>query len=158
VFKIDYIPPEEPPPQPDTPDLECSGSLSWTNIEPNATVDGIFQVQNIGDAGSLLNWTINTSSITWGIWSFNPESGENLTPENGQVTVQVSVVAPNEKNSEFQGDLRVENQQNSTDFCLIPVYLKTPINQNIYLNQFFEKIFKLFPNLIPILQRMLKYS
>jgi hypothetical protein len=158
VFKIDYIPPEEPPPEPDIPDLECSGSLSWTNIEPGATVDGIFQVQNIGDVGSLLNWTINTSSITWGTWLITPTSGGNLTPEDGQVTVQVSVVAPNEKNSEFQGDLRVENQENSTDFCLIPVYLKTPINQNMYLNQFFEKIFRRFSNLIPILQHMLKYS
>ena len=157
VFKIDYIPLEEPPPEPDIPDLECSGSLSWTNIEPNATVGGFFQVQNIGDAGSLLNWTI-TSSITWGNWSIAPISGENLTPEDGKVTVQVSVVAPNEKNSEFQGDLRVENQENSTDFCLIPVYLKTPINKNMYLNQFFEKIFKRFPNLIPILKLILRFS
>ena len=158
VFKIDYIPLEEPPPEPDIPDLECSGSLSWTNIEPNATVDGFFQVQNIGDAGSLLNWTVNISSITWGNWSIAPISGENLTPEDGKVTVQVSVVAPNEKNSEFQGDLRVENQENSTDFCLIPVYLKTPINKNMYLNQFFEKIFKRFPNLIPILKLILRFS
>jgi hypothetical protein len=158
VFKIDYIPLEEPPPEPDIPDLECSGSLSWINIEPNATVGGFFQIQNIGDAGSLLNWTVNISSITWGNWSIAPTSGENLTPEDGKVTVQVSVVAPNEKNSEFQGDLRVENQENSTDFCLIPVYLKTPINQDMYLQQFFKKIFKRFSNLIPIVQHMLKYS
>ncbi len=157
VFKIDYIPPEEPP-QPDIPDLECSGSLSWTNIEPGATVGGFFQVQNVGDAGSLLNWSVNTSSINWGTWSITPTSGEDLTPEDGQVTVQVSVVAPNEKNSEFQGDLKVENKENSTDFCLIPVYLKTPRNQDMYLQQFFEKIFKRLPHLFPILRLMLRYS
>jgi hypothetical protein len=124
VFKIQYIPPQEP--QPQIPDLDCQGSLSWTNIQPGATVQGSFQVQNIGDLGSLLNWTINLSSITWGTWTVTPESGENLTPEEGQITVQVSVVAPNEENTEFEGYIRVENQDNSTDFAIIPVYLKTP--------------------------------
>jgi hypothetical protein len=127
LFKVVYIPPEEPP-EPNVPDLDCSGSLSWTDVKPGATVNGSFQVQNIGDTGSLLNWTINTSSISWGTWSFTPESGENLTPEDGQVTVQVSVVVPNEQNSEFEGYIRVENQDNPEDFDLIPVYLKTPVN------------------------------
>jgi hypothetical protein len=129
VLKIDYIPPEEQePPEPNTPDLDCSGSLSWTNVQPGATVTGSFQVENIGDPGSLLNWTINTSLINWGTWSFTPESGVNLTPEDGQVTVQVSVVAPNEQNSEFEGYIRVENQDNPEDFDLILVHLKTPVD------------------------------
>jgi hypothetical protein len=157
VFKIVYISPDEPP-EPGTPNLDCSGSLSWTNIEPGATVVGSFQVQNIGDAGSLLNWTVNTSSITWGTWSFTPTSGEDFTPEDGQVTVHVSVVAPNEKNSEFQGYLRVENQDNSTDFCLIPVYLKTPLSQDLYFQQFFERIFQQFPHAFPLLRHLLRYA
>jgi len=157
VFKIDYIAPEEPP-VPNTPNLDCSGSLSWANIKPGATVIGSFQVQNIGDAGSLLNWTVNTSSITWGTWSFTPASGSDLTPEDGQVTVQVSVVAPNEKNSEFQGYLKVENQDNSTDFGLIPVYLKTPLSKDLYFQQFFERMFQQFPHAFPLLRHLLRYS
>ena len=48
VLKIDYIPPEEQqPPEPDVPDLECSGILSWTDVEVGATVSGNFKVQNI---------------------------------------------------------------------------------------------------------------
>ena len=43
----------------------------------------------------------------------------------------VSVIAPNEKNSEFQGQLKVENMDNSSDFDLIPVYLKTPKDKSI---------------------------
>jgi len=73
-----------------------------------------------------LNWTVNTSSITWGTWAFTPESGENLTPDEGQVMVHVSVVAPYEGNSKFDRYLRIENRDNSTDFDLIPVYQKTP--------------------------------
>jgi len=145
VFKVVYILPEEPP-EPDTPDLDCSGSFSWTNVQPGATVNGSFQVRNIGGAGSLLNWTINTSSISWGTWSFTPESGENLTPEEGQVTVQVSVVAPNEGNSEFEGYIQVENQDDPKDFDLIPVTLKTPVNIHAIQTTIYQFILK-FKNL-----------
>jgi hypothetical protein len=156
VFKVDYIQPEEPP-EPHTPDLDCSGSLSWTDIKPGATVVGSFQVQNIGDASSRLNWTVNASSITWGTWSFTPVSGEDLTPEDGQVTVQVSVVAPNEKNTEFQGYIRIENKDNSTDFDLIPVYLKTHVTQGLYLDRFFEGIFSQLLRAFPILRYFFGY-
>jgi hypothetical protein len=160
VFKIDYIAPAEPPqpPQNNTPDLNCSGSLSWTDIEPGATVTGSFQVQNIGDAESLLNWTVDSSSISWGTWTFTPESGEGLTPEAGKVTVQVSVVAPDEGNTEFDGSLRVENIDNTSDFCVIPVYLKTPLSINQYIHFFFQRIFQQFPHVFPLLRLLLGYA
>ena len=157
VFKIQYLPVEEPPqpPQNNTPDLECTGSLSWTDVEPGETAQGSFQLQNSGDPGSLLNWTINGSSISWGTWSFTPTSGEELTPEEGQVAVQVSVVAPDEKDTEFQGDLRVENQDNSSDYCMIHVSLKTPVGIELYLHRFIETIFHQFPYAFPLLRHLL---
>jgi hypothetical protein len=91
-------------------------------------VNGTFQIQNVGDTGSLLNWTINTSSISWGTWSFNPGSGVNLTPADGQVTVLATVVSPDEPESEFEGYLRVENIDDPTDFDIIPVSLTTPVD------------------------------
>jgi hypothetical protein len=129
VFKVVYIPPEEPEPpgNESIPDLDCSGSLSWTDIKPGATVVGSFEVQNIGDNNSLLNWTVNISSISWGTWSFNPESGVRLTPENGSVTIHVSVVVPVESKQTFQGFLRVENTEDPTNFDTIPVTLTTPV-------------------------------
>ena len=69
-------------PQQHLPDLECNGSLSWSNIKPGATVHGSFQVMNIGDNDSLLNWTVNNTP-TWGTWTFTPSSGESLTPSTG---------------------------------------------------------------------------
>jgi len=125
VFKIEYLPAEEPP-QKLIPDLDCSGSLSWPEAKPGATVRGSFQVQNIGDAGSLLNWTVDCSSIPWGTWTFTPESGNRLTPEQGPVTVQVSVIVPTQENTQFQGSLRIQNQDNASDHDTIPVTLKTP--------------------------------
>ncbi|DAC71900.1 MAG TPA: hypothetical protein DSN98_07955 [Thermoplasmata archaeon] len=107
---------------------------------------GTFQIQNIGDSGSLLNWTINTSLISWGTWSYDSSSGENLTPGDGQVTVHVSVIVPNEKDTAFDGYVRVENQNNPDDFDVVPVYLKTPFNtpvvhwKMILLNFFLFKV------------------
>ncbi|MBN1280391.1 MAG: aryl-sulfate sulfotransferase [Candidatus Thermoplasmatota archaeon] len=126
VFKIVYIPPQEPP-QPHVPDLYCMGSLSWTNVKTGQTVAGSFDVQNIGANQSLLNWTVNTSSLEWGTWTFTPASGTNLKPEDGAVTVQVSVVAPGPKNTQFEGVIRVENQKDPSDFGEITVSLKTPV-------------------------------
>ena len=132
VFKVVYIPPgEQQPPEPNTPNLECSGSLSWTNIQPGATVSGSFKLQNIGDDNSLLNWTVNSSSITWGTWTFTPESGTNLTRADGQKTVYVSVITPNEPNTDFEGYLRVENINNQSDYDTIPVILKTPVHSHL---------------------------
>jgi hypothetical protein len=140
VFKIVYIPQETEQPESNASDLDCSGSLSWTDIEPGETVTGSFQVQNVGNVTSLLNWTIDISSVTWGTWSYTPEFGENLSPGDGQVTVHVSVVAPDEKNSDFAGYIRVENTDNPDDFEWIPISLTTPVSikpvQWTMLNQF----------------------
>jgi hypothetical protein len=89
-------------------------------------VHGSFQVENIGDPNSTLNWTVDTYP-TWGTWSFTPLSGENLTPEQGPITVQVYVTAPDQKNTEFQGYIRVVNVDNASDFNLIQVSLTTPL-------------------------------
>jgi hypothetical protein len=177
VFKIEYLPPEEPPQPPinNTPNLDCTGSLSWSDIQPGVTVHGSFQVKNVGDAGSLLNWTVNSSSLTWGTWTFTPASGENLTPEEGPVTVQVYVVVPKEKNTEFQGFVQVQNKNNASDFGTIPVTLKTSAGtvlsqstwttlavkmsyaNDIPISPFWERMLERFPRGFPILRHLLDY-
>ncbi len=109
---------------PSDPDLECFGSLTWEDIKPGATVQGNFTVSNVGDPLSLLNWEI-TSYPEWGTWSFTPSSGTDLAAGDS-VTVHVVVVAPGEKNKDFQGDIRVFNSENTSDYSVIHVRLKTP--------------------------------
>jgi hypothetical protein len=58
-------------------------------------------------------------------------SGQNLTPEEGILTVQIYVVAPDEANTKFEGYIRVINIENPNDFNLIPIYLTTPINDRV---------------------------
>jgi hypothetical protein len=124
LFDVKYYPPESPP-IPNHPDLDCSGNLKWKNVGAGEIVYGDFQVVNIGDSGSLLNWSI-VSFPEWGNWTFDNLSDVGLTPEDGSFTVNVAVVAPDVEDTEFEGYIRVENQNDSYDYDIISVSLKTP--------------------------------
>jgi hypothetical protein len=87
------------------PDLICHGDLTWSDVNQGSTVNGSFTLQNIGDPGSELDWRIE-SWPDWGVWTFSPNSGENLKPEDGTVTVNVTVVAPKAKTR----SIPIENQ------------------------------------------------
>jgi hypothetical protein len=156
VYKTEYIPPLPPPQPPHLPDLECNGSLSWSNIKPGATVHGSFQVMNIGDNDSLLNWTVNNTP-TWGTWTFSRTHGENLTPAQGPVTIHVYVVIPKEKNAGFQGNITIVNTDNHSDYCMIPVILTTPFSQNIQPHWFLARLLMRFPQAFPILRYLMGF-
>jgi len=107
-------------------DLDCDGTLSWTNVKPGETVEGSFEVSNIGDPFTLLNWEIE-SYPDWGTWTFDPESGDDLTPEEGSVIVNVEVIAPDERDTEFLGEIKVVNQDDPDDSDIIPVSLNLEV-------------------------------
>jgi len=115
-------------------DLYCDDSFSWTDVEPGSTVTGEFTIENIGDTGSLLDWEIE-SYPEWGTWTFTPSSGKDLTPEDSPVTIGVTVVAPNNPNTEFTGEVKVVNVDDPSDFCIIDVSLATPVNQKLISSQ-----------------------
>jgi outer membrane protein assembly factor BamB len=109
------------------PDLDCDGSLVWSEVPPGGTVTGSFIVENIGEPYSKLDWEISEWP-EWGTWTFAPVSGTDLTPEQGPFTVNVSVIAPSQQNKKFTGDVKIVNVENSSDFCIISVTLTTPVN------------------------------
>ncbi len=161
VYRTEYIPPYIPPPPPPVqpaPNLECIGNLSWSNIKPGATVHGSFQVMNIGNISTLLNWTVN-NTITWGNWTFSPISGQNLAPEMEPVTVNVYVAIPKEENTMFQGNLSVQNKNNASDVVTIPVTLTTTssTSSTIFFQAFWQRIFERFPYAFPILRHLMGY-
>ncbi len=138
------------------PDLYCIGDLSWTDVKPGSTVTDTFKVQNIGDPGSLLDWEVTEWPQDWGTWTFTPSSGENLTPEDGSVTVEVEVVAPDEENSECTGEVKVVNLEDPSDNCTIDVSLSTPRNKAFIFNfPLLSWLFERFPYAFPILRHML---
>lgn len=121
VYRTQYIPPPRLGPK-----LYVSGSLYWSNIAPGATVNGSFQVHNYGDSDSVLNWTVNTSSLTFGAWTVTPASGQNLTPHHGPVTINITCVVPPEKKKEFRGTIKVQDQKNASDYGTVLIVLQTP--------------------------------
>jgi hypothetical protein len=106
------------------PDLDCDGSLCWTDVEPGATVTGSFTVENIGATGSELNWEIE-SYPDWGTWTFTPDSGTGLTPEDGAVTIDVEVIWP-EESFEPYGCVKIVNSEDPDDFCIIDICIPHP--------------------------------
>jgi hypothetical protein len=136
------------PPAPPVPDLDCRGDITWAypgGSQPGGTKTGTFEVGNVGEPGSLLNWQV-TGWPTWGNWTFTPPIGWGL-PDGSWTTVTASVIPPNAPNQVFTGFITVTNIDNSTDTCQIPVTLETPrVRQiNLLLVKLLERLFELFP-------------
>jgi hypothetical protein len=130
-------------------DLDGNGVLAWTDIKTGSTVTGSFTIKNTGESESYIDWEI-VSYPDWGTWTFTPESGQQLKPEDGDYTIEVSVIAPDEKDQEFAGYVKVVNVENSSDFCLIHAALTTPRIKNLDRIQYIfgDNLFRKLLNLI----------
>ncbi len=135
------------------PDLECEGNLRFIDIPPGSTNNGTFTIENVGDPGSELNWEISEFP-EWGDWTFTPSSGTGLTPEDGNITIEVLVVAPEDKNEIFNGNIRITNTDNTNDYCVINVLLITPKIKPAY-HEFLNRLSERFSNRFPIIKYLL---
>ena len=133
-------------------DLSCTGSLSWSDVKPEETVTDSFTVENIGEPDSLLDWEIDEYP-DWGDWTFTPSSGDDLLP-NTPVTIGVTVIAPDEPEETFTGEVKIANSEDPDDTCIIDVSLATPVNQQV-TNPLLQMILERFPNAFPILRHLL---
>lgn len=141
------------------PNLECEGEISWPSVKPGAEVTGNFTVENIGDSYSLLDWEVSEWP-EWGDWTFTPLSGNNLKPEDGEVEVEVTVIAPEEMD-DFSGIIKIENKENPDDVCIIDVSMTTPVSRNSITSpflQFIQKIIQQFPLLEHILSSITVFN
>lgn len=137
------------------PAICCEGSIRWEEVSPGGTVNATFQVCNCGDPGSYLKWQFDSAPVWEGaVWEIEPDSGEGLA-QGDCVTITVKVTAPDEKNSEFTGKIKMINTENASDFCEVDVVLITPKNKAFNLNPFFQIFLEQHPNLFPILRQLL---
>ncbi|MCX6663508.1 MAG: C10 family peptidase [Euryarchaeota archaeon] len=136
------------------PQVRCNGSIHLTNITPSTTITESFTVDNAGTPGSLLNWEI-TSFPDWGTWTFTPSSGTSLTPEQGSMTINVSVVAPAKKNREYSGYIKVTNTDNPTDCYIVQITLATPYKFHSFLLDILQALMERFPHAFPMLRLLL---
>ena len=87
---------------------------------------------------------------------FTPSSGDDLKPEDGPLTIQVSVVAPEKRNEEFSGHVKIVDMGDNSNSCLIHVSLATPII-DVTIYQLFMRFLEEHPHLFPILRYLLGY-
>jgi len=133
---------------PDEPDLVCYGNLNWVDVKPASSVTGSFQLGNIGNPGSLLDWKI-LEWPEWGTWSFIPDSGTDLLAgETFNITVEM--IAPKDEESFFSGEVILVNIEDSNDTCSIDIELTTPRNNGMP-----HQLSKLIMERFPILERLL---
>jgi len=121
--------------------LDVEGNLDLGRVTPGQKVTSELTIENIGEENSELNWQV-IGHPEWGKWTFKPREGHNLKPEDGPVQVEVEVEAPDEKESEFDGDVKIINLDNPEDYEIVPVTLTTPKNKvnnyNFELLEFLE--------------------
>ena len=72
-----------------------------------------------------------------------PEEGYNLKGGD-EITVNVTVDIPYEKNHKFSGSVVVINKDNYSDSCTIPVLVTTPLI-NPWIYSFLEKLMEHIP-------------
>ena len=73
----------------------------------------------------------------------------------GAITLAVEVVAPDQQNMEFTGEVKVVNTEDNNDYDTIPVSLKTPMNKAFSINILYLKFLEQHPNMFPILRYLL---
>jgi len=126
------------------PDLECEGNLRFVDVTPGSTNYGSFSIENVGDPGSELFWEI-TEYPEWGEWTFNPSSGAGLTPEDGAIIINATIVAPEDSNEIFTGNIKISNIINTKDFCIVDVLLTTPKSKHTY-QSLLDRLIERFEN------------
>jgi hypothetical protein len=134
--------------------VSCNGSLTWVDVKPRSTITGSFTVENIGAALTNLSWNVSEWP-DWGTWTFTPSQGEHLTPEDGPITITVTVVAPFKRNSTFTGQVKIVNSENSSDYDTVPVTLATPYQFHLTLMDILQGLLQRFPHAFPLLRLLL---
>ena len=116
------------------PDLTCTGELDWIDVTTGETVTGTITIQNAGP--DELSWEIESYPTDWGIWTFSDESGTGVVPGT-PVTIDVTVVAPDEQETTFTGEVVLVNSNNPDDTCTVDTSLVTPMSHNLPFLQWF---------------------
>ena len=72
------------------------------------------------------------------------------------ITIDVEIVAPDDPETEFTGDIVLVNSEDPDDTCTISVSLTTPVNQQVDINPLFQRILERFPYAFPIQRHLME--
>ncbi len=122
-------------------DLSCNDTIHLTGVPSRSTISTTIFIQNTGEMNSSLHWKV-MSVPEWGKWTIDTSTYQFIKPSQGKVPINITIVAPFRKNTEFTGSLVIANKQFSEDSITIDVTLSTPFFSN---HIFFSRIIQLFP-------------
>jgi hypothetical protein len=105
------------------PNVDCNGSLYFMDIEAGSTQSGSFTIKNSGEAGSKLNWRIE-SYPDWGSFSFSKTAGSDLG-SGEEVTIDVEIVVPNADGAYYSGEIKVRDRDCSCHWDTVRVVVQT---------------------------------
>lgn len=135
-------------------DLTCNDeSINWVDLKPNSEVSHNISIENVGESFSTLDWKI-VEQPEWGTWDFDPIEGFGVYPESGSVMIKASVLVPDEKNKNMDGQIKIVNQNDPNDYEIIPVTLST-IKNNECNNPLFIYL-QTYESRFPIIQKILQ--
>ena len=123
--------------------------MNFGKAGPGDEVSGQIQVSNCGDAGSYLNWYVDTVDVPpWANWTFTPKAGSNLA-EGDSVTIDVKCVLTEEKGT-YNGEITIFNSDDTTDYCKIDTSVEVPRARSH--NAFVFNLLQQFPALYQIVK------
>jgi len=127
-------------------DLYCDDEISLSDVKALSIAKTSISIENIGEPSSSLDWEV-TEWPDWGTWTFKPKRGNNLKPENGEFTIDISILTPTSKDTEFVGEIKIVNSEYPNDYEMVEVTLKTS-KTRFYpgiINNLFERLSDRFP-------------
>ena len=135
--------------KPLVPDLEVDKKdFDFGEVKRGSTKSGVFQIKNVGDMKSKLNWHVK-SYPDWGKWTLKPSYGNNILPDE-PVEVEFEVEVPMDLQS-YTGSIIIVNNEDHNDFEEITVSLISSKSRE-YTNQL---LLKRIIDKFPLLQRLL---
>jgi len=135
--------------EPAYPDINCDPvGLNFGTASPGATVTAQIYVCNGGDAGSYLNWYVDTAAVpAWGTWTFSPAGGTGVAEGDCDI-IDVTCVLTEEK-GDYTGEITVYNADDATDYCKLDTSVSVPRART---HSVIWNLFEQFPALYQILE------
>lgn len=133
---------------PTDPDINAYGTLELKDIKPGSKVTTELFVENTGKDLSCLDWEI-VDYPKWGEWSFSKTNGEDIKKEGGPERVLIEITAPNEKNGNYTGSIKIVNQNEPNESVSLSVSMKTTTKtKDILILNFLERFYNTFQEIL----------
>lgn len=120
--------------------LNCdTTTLTFGELSPGESATASFSIENLAETPSTdLFWSISDYP-EWGEWTFSQQNGQ-IAWDESPVEITVEVKAPEEKNTDFSGEIVLVNTYDSEDSVHIQLSLSTPQHQDTgFLVQFLSQ-------------------